>query len=76
LGEGQAVVFNAEFLCDSYLSLRDNFKKYLDIVIETQKRFFETYNRLKEEKRKAQEDILSRMAPTATDGKQDGKVMS
>lgn len=76
LGGGQAVVFNAEFLCDSYLSLRDNFKKYLDIVIETQKRFFETYNRLKEEKRRAQEDILSRMAPTAADGKQDGKVMS
>jgi hypothetical protein len=76
LGGGQAVVFNAEFLCDSYLSLRDNFKKYLDIVIETQKRFFETYNRLKEEKRRAQEDILSRMAPTAADGKQDGKVLS
>ena len=76
LGGGQAVVFNAEFLCDSYLSLRDNFKKYLDIVIETQKRFCDTYARLKEDKRKAQDDILSKVAPTDGGGKQDGKVLS
>lgn len=55
--EESAVVFQAEFIADSYLYFRDNFKEYLNIVIETHKRFFETYNNLKEEKQKEMERI-------------------
>ena len=40
--EESAVVFQAEFIADTYLYFRDNFKEYLNIVIETHKRFYET----------------------------------
>lgn len=52
LENGQAVVFNVEFISDSYHHLRDNFRQYLEIIIEAHKRFFETYDMLKEEREK------------------------
>ena len=58
-GDGQAVVFNVEFICDNYLHLRDNFKQYLEIIIEAHKRFFETYDKMKEEKKKVLEAAQS-----------------
>lgn len=70
LGEGQAVLFQAEMMCDSYVHLRDNFKRYLDIVIETQKRFYDTYQKLKDEKKRAVEDIMN--SAFNTDGKEGG----
>jgi len=58
-GDGTAVVFNVEFICDNYLHLRDNFKQYLEIIIEAHKRFFETYEKMKEEKKKVLEAAQS-----------------
>jgi len=62
-GDAQAVVFSAEWLCDSYSQLCDRFNKYLEIVCEAHKRFFENYNNMREEKRKAEEDLASRPFP-------------
>ena len=58
LGEGQAVVFQAEMLCDTEAHLRDNFRRYMDIVIETRRRFYDTYQKMREEKKKVVEDIM------------------
>ena len=58
-GDGTAVVFNVEFICDNYLHLRDNFKQYLEIIIEAHKRFFETYEKMKDEKKKVLEAAQS-----------------
>ena len=58
-GEGQGVVFCAEFICDNYIHLRDNLKRYLEIVIEAQRRFFDTYEKMKTEKQKVLEAAQS-----------------
>lgn len=75
LGEGKAVVFQAEMYCDSYVYLRDNFKTFLDIVIETHKRFFDSYNRLKEEKQKATDELYGRSLPSEGDSN-GAKILS
>lgn len=58
LGEGQAVVFQAEMLCDTEAHLKDSFLRYMDIVIETRRRFYDTYQKMREEKKKVVEDIM------------------
>jgi hypothetical protein len=58
LGEGQAVVFQAEMLCDTEAHLKDNFRRYMDIVIETRRRFYDTYQKMREEKKKVVDDIM------------------
>lgn len=73
--EESAVVFLAEFIADSYLYFRDNFKEYLNIVIETHKRFYETYENLKEEKKK-ELDQVDRVINQVRSGKESKKVMS
>ena len=75
-GEGQAVVFCAEWLCDSYTQLRDRLTKYLDIVCEAHKRFSEAYEKLKEEKRKREAELASKPLPM-TEGTNNGsKILS
>ena len=73
--EESAVVFQAEFIADGYLYFRDNFKEYLNIVIETHKRFFDTYNNLKEEKKK-ELDLVDRMVNRVRSGTDQKKVLS
>ena len=73
--EESAVVFQAEFIADGYLYFRDNFKEYLNIVIETHKRFFDTYNNLKEEKKK-ELDQVDRMMNRVRSGADQKKVLS
>lgn len=73
--EDSAVVFQAEFIADGYLYFRDNFKEYLNIVIETHKRFFDTYNNLKEEKKKDL-DLVDRMVNRVRSGADQKKVLS
>ncbi len=73
--EESAVVFQAEFIADSYLYFRDNFKVYLDIVIETHKRFFEKYGNLKEEKEK-ELDQVDRVINQVRAGVESKKLMS
>ena len=73
--EESAVVFQAEFIADGYLYFRDNFKEYLNIVIETHKRFFDTYNNLKEEKKKDL-DLVDRMVNRVRSGADQKKVLS
>ena len=73
--EESAVVFQAEFIADGYLYFRDNFKEYLNIVIETHKRFFDTYNNLKEEKKKDL-DQVDRMVNRVRSGADQKKVLS
>lgn len=58
--DNESIEFNAELLCDSYVQLRDCLKKYLDVIFDTRKRFSDVYNRLKEEKRKMEEELASR----------------
>ena len=70
-----AVVFQAEFIADGYLYFRDNFKEYLNIVIETHKRFYETYENLKEEKKK-ELDQVDRVINQVRSGAETKKVMS
>ena len=73
--EESAVVFQAEFIADSYLYFRDNFKVYLDIVIETHKRLFDRYSDLKEEKGKEM-DQVDRVINQVRSGVETKKVMS
>ncbi|MBR0532761.1 MAG: hypothetical protein IJJ96_09145 [Bacteroidales bacterium] len=55
--ENKLLSFDAEMLCHSYHQLRDDFKGYLNILFETQSHFTETYERLKEEKEKAEKAL-------------------
>ena len=73
--EESAIVFQADFIADSYLYFRDNFKEYLNIVIETHKRFFNTYNNLKEEKKK-ELDQVDRVISQVRSGAETKKVLS
>ena len=70
-----AVDFQADFIADSYIYFRDNFKEYLNIVIETHKRFFDTYNNLKEEKKKELEQV-DRVISQVRPGSETKKVLS
>ena len=73
--EESAAVFQADFIADNYLYFRDNFKEYLNIVIETHKRFFETYNNLREEKAK-ELDQVDRVMAQVRPGCESKKVLS
>ena len=73
--EESAVIFQAEFIADGYFYFRNNFKEYLNIVIETHKRFFDTYNNLKEEKAKELEQV-DRVMTQARPGTESKKVLS
>ena len=55
--DSQVLIFGAEWLCDSYAQLRDRLQKYLEIVCESQKRFTETYDKMKEDKKKMEEQL-------------------
>ena len=73
--EESAIVFQADFIADTYLYFRDNFKEYLNIVIETHKRFFDTYNNLKEEKKK-ELDQVDRVISQVRSGAETKKMLS
>ena len=73
--EESAIVFQADFIADTYLYFRDNFKEYLNIVIETHKRFFNTYNNLKEEKKK-ELDQVDRVISQVRSGAETKKMLS
>lgn len=75
-GEGQAVVFGAEWLCDSYTQLRDRMTRYIDIICDTHKRFSETYDRLKEEKRRREKELASKPLPMAEGTNAGPKILS
>lgn len=75
-GDAQAVVFSAEWLCDSYEQLCDRFNKYLEIVCEAHKRFFETYNNMREEKRKTEENQASGPLPMSEGNNAGTKILS
>lgn len=70
-----AVVFQADFIAGGYLNFRDNFKEYLGIVIETNRRFFDTYNDLKEDKKK-ELDLVDRVISQVRCSSESKKVMS
>ena len=70
-----AVVIQAEFIADTYLYLRDNFKRLLDIVIDAQKRFYETYNNLKDEKKKEQEQV-QKVLSSSVPSQESKKIVS
>ena len=55
--DGSAVYFQAEYYCDSYVYFRDSLKYYLEILFQTRSRFFETYENMKEEKRRSLESL-------------------
>ena len=58
IDEGKAVVFSVEFIAD-YIYLRSNLKEYVRIMMETGRRFYETYDQLKGQNKKDQEAVFS-----------------
>ena len=76
LGEGEAVVFTAEWICDSFAQLRDTLSKYIDVVNESHKRFAEAYNKLKEEKGKKKEELASKVFPVNDGATPGAKIVS
>lgn len=59
LGEGEFVVFSAEFLCDSYTYFRDNLKEYIDGLLRARDRFREAYGALLERQKQEKEAVFS-----------------
>ena len=57
--DGKGLIFQAEYYCDSYIYFRDSLKFYLEFLFQTHNRFFETYEQMKEEKRKSLESLHS-----------------
>ncbi len=55
--DGKGLIIQAEYYCDSYVYFRDSLKYYLEILFQTHNSFFETYEHMKEEKRKSQESL-------------------
>ena len=76
LGEGKAVVFTAEWICDSYVQLRDTLSRYIDVVNESHRHFAEAYNKQKNEKSRKEAELASKVFP-ANDGATPGpKILS
>ena len=59
VGDGDGVVFSAEFIGDSYMYFRDNLKQLLTILQEANKRFFQTLESLREKRQEDREAIFS-----------------
>lgn len=76
MNDEHLVCFTAEWICDSYPQLRDHFKTYIDVVIETQRRFAESYNKLKEEKKKYEEELASSLLPMTNGANTGTKILS
>lgn len=58
IDDGNAVVFSVEFIAD-YMYLRNNLKEYVRIMMETARRFYETYDQLKGQQKKDQDAVFS-----------------
>ena len=59
VGEGNGVVFSAEFIGDSYVYFRDNLKQLLTVLQEAQQRFFQTLDSLKKKREEEREAVFS-----------------
>ena len=59
VGEGNGVVFSAEFIGDSYVYFRDNLKQLLTVLQEANKRFFQTLDSLKKRREEEREAVFS-----------------
>ena len=59
MGDAEAIIFSVELLCDSYMHLRNNLRQYLDILSDINKRFYEAYEALKEQRNKERESVFS-----------------
>lgn len=55
----EAIIFSAEFLCNSYVHLRDNFKQYMGILHSAHERFIEVYNTLTEKQKEERDSVFS-----------------
>ena len=51
-------VFQADLLADSYLTFRDNLRRYIDILIDAQRRFAESYHQKRQEQKQVSEEAL------------------
>lgn len=51
-------VFQVDFLENTYLSLRDNLRHYLDLNLDAQHRFLDRYGRQMQERKQASQDAL------------------
>ena len=58
IDDGNAVVFSVEFIAD-YMYLRNNLREYVRIMMETGRRFYETYDQLKGQQTKDKEAVFS-----------------
>lgn len=54
----QLIGFQVEMFCDSYMYFRDNLKLFMDNITRTCGRYFETYDKLKEEKLKTLQKFI------------------
>ena len=59
VGNGEAIIYSTELLCDSYAHFRDNLKQYLHILHDTYTKVHDTYDKLKEQKKADMEAVFS-----------------
>lgn len=57
--DAEAVIVSAEFICDTYTYLRDNLKEYLNLLRDAYKRYFSTYESLKQKRKNEREAVFS-----------------
>ena len=58
-GDAEAIIFSVEILCDSYMHLRNNIKRYLDILSEVSRLFYEAHETLKEQREEERKAVFS-----------------
>lgn len=76
LEDGKALIFTAEWICDSYLQFRDRINDYLEVVCEAYKRYADTYDKMREEKRKKEEELLTKPFSLTNDDNSGPKILS
>ena len=59
VGDGNGIVFSAEFIGDSYVFFRDNLQQLLTILQEANKRFFQTLETLRRKREEDRESVFS-----------------
>ena len=57
--EGKSITYSVEFICDSYLYLRNNIKEYIGLLEEAQRRLYDRYEDMKCRQETEREAVFS-----------------
>ena len=58
LPEKEAYVYQVDLIADTYQSFRDNLGRYMDLLVDAQRRFLEQYRKKRDEQKKVSEEAL------------------